>query len=440
MNERDYGSLPILTMLVRCAIPAMVGMAFSAIYSIVDGIFVGHFIGQEALAAVNLIMPFVMIVTAVSDMIATGSSVRISVLLGSDDGEEASKVFSVCIKLILIISTVLGVVGFLLAEPLVLLMGADETTADYAVTYFRLFSTFMPLCSLYYSADNYLRACGKVNLSMAINIFCSVLNIALDYLLIVVWKKGVLGAALASCVSMSVGAIWSLVPFVCKQLPLLFTKGRIAMSQLFRIMFNGSSEFFMSMAGSLFIVVLNVVLLRLGGSTAVAASSVVEYIDSLFGMIIFSMAGSVQPAISYCFGSHQYKRMKTIQRTMMAAAAILSLCAMAFLLSGGKWLLPFFIKEGDVGLCAMALRAMNIYALSYIVGWIDVTLSEYMTSLEKPVHSLAISLSGTCLFPLMALAVLAPIFQLDGVWMVNVVAGVLSAIFAVVITKRVKIE
>lgn len=97
----------------------MVGMGFSAIYSIIDGIFVGHFIGHEALAAVNIVMPLVMITTALSDMIATGSSVRISILLGQDDKQEASRVFSVCLALIAVLSGFLGLVGFVLAGPLV---------------------------------------------------------------------------------------------------------------------------------------------------------------------------------------------------------------------------------------------------------------------------------------------------------------------------------
>lgn len=439
MNEKDYGTLPILKLFFKCSVPAMVGMAFSAIYSITDGIFVGHYIGHEALAAVNLIMPFVMIITALSDMIASGSSVRISILLGKDDDKAASTVFSVCLKLILAVSSILGLTGFLFADGLVRLLGADQTTASYATQYLRIFSLFMPLCSLYYSTDNYLRACGKVRLSMAINIFCSVLNIALDYVLIVVLKKGVLGAAFASCISMSVGAVWSVIPFLARRLPLVLTKGRIAFGELMMIMFNGSSEFFMSIAGSLFIIVVNVVLLKLGGSTAVAASSIVEYIESLFGMVIFSMAGAMQPAISYCFGARLFKRMKRVQLTVMMMAAILSFVAMIFLLFGGQLLLPFFIKDGDVELYGLAHRAMRIYALSYTVGWIDMTLSEYLTSLEKPLHSLSISLSGTCIFPLIALAVLVPIFKLDGVWMVNVVSGVLSAITAIVIASRVKV-
>lgn len=276
MNEQEFGSAPIGKLFIRCTVPAMVGMGFSAIYSITDGIFVGHFIGQEALAAVNLVMPIIMIITALADMVATGSSVRISILLGRSDQTEANRVFTVCLGLIAAISSVLGLLGFLFARTMMGMMGADGLTADYAVEYLRVFALFMPLCCIYYSTDNYLRVCGRVNLSMTINIVCSLLNIVLDVLLIVVLKQGLWAAAIASSLSMSLGAVWSLVPFIRKRLPLAFARGWIGGRQMLAILANGSSEFFISIAGSLFAVIINVVLLRLGGATAVAAAAIVE--------------------------------------------------------------------------------------------------------------------------------------------------------------------
>ena len=440
MNEQEFATAPILRLFIRCTVPAMVGMGFSAIYSITDGIFVGHFIGQEALAAVNLVMPLIMIITALADMVATGSSVRISILLGRGDHSEARRVFTVCLGLIASVSTVFGLAGFLLARPLIGLMGADGLTAENAVEYLRMFSLFMPLCCIYYSTDNYLRVCGRVNLSMTINIVSSLLNIMLDVLFIVVLHQGLWAAALASCLSMSLGAVWSLVPFIRRRLPLVFTRGTISIRQMRRILINGSSEFFVSIAGSLMAVVMNVVLLRLGGATAVAAIAIVEYVDSLMGMVIHSMVDALQPAISYCFGAGLLQRMKRIQRTVMASSAVLSLLAMLFLLFGGQILLPLFIMDGDTTLYNMSLRAMQLFALSYLVSWIERTLSGYMTAVERPWHSLAISLLSTFLFPLLFITVLVPLWGLDGVWILSFVASVFGALAAILIVQRVSLQ
>ncbi|MCR4958843.1 MAG: MATE family efflux transporter [Prevotella sp.] len=440
MNEQEFGSAPIGKLFVRCTVPAMVGMGFSAIYSITDGIFVGHFIGQEALAAVNLVMPIIMIITALADMVATGSSVRISILLGRNDHREAHRVFTVCLGLIAAIATVFGLLGCLFARPIIGLMGADGLTADYAVEYLRVFALFMPLCCIYYSTDNYLRVCGRVNLSMTINIVCSLLNIAFDVLLIVVLEQGLWAAAVASCVSMSLGAVWSLVPFIRRKLPLVFSKGWIGMRQMLAILANGSSEFFVSIAGSLFAVIINVVLLRLGGATAVAAAAIVEYVQSLTGMVIHSMVDALQPAVSYCFGAGLLQRMRRIQRAVMVASAVLSLLSMLFLLFGGRLLLPFFIKGGDAALYALSLRAMQLYAFSYLVSWIDGTLSGFMTAVERPLQSLTISLLSTFVFPLLFMAVLVPLWGLDGVWLLHFVAGVFSAAAAILIVHRVRLQ
>ena len=187
-------------------------------------------------------------------------------------------------------------------------------------------------------------------------------------------------------------------------------------------------------------VVMNVVLLRLGGATAVAAIAIVEYIDSLMGMIIHSMVDALQPAISYCFGARLLQRMKRIQRTVMASSAVLSLLAMLFLLFGGQFLLPLFIKEGDATLYNMSLRAMQLFALSYLVSWIERTLSGYMTAVERPWHSLAISLLSTFLFPLLFMTVLVPLWGLDGVWILSFVASVFGALAAILIVRRVSLQ
>lgn len=436
MDEKDYGTQPIRKLFIKCTVPSMVSMGFAAVYSVVDGIFVGRYIGGDALAAVNLVMPLIMITTALADMVATGSSVRISILLGRGRTRMASRVFSYCIRLIAAVSAVFALLGFVVADWLISAMGAEDETAVFAVEYLRIFALFMPVCSVFFSIDNYLRVCGKVRLSMTINIVCSLFNILADYVLIVVMNQGLWAAALASCVSMTLGCVWAVLFFIIGKQPLRFVRGRLPLRHTAVIAANGSSEFFVSIAGSLFAVIVNIVLLRLGGSTAVAAVSVVEYVGSITGMVSHSITEALQPAVSYCFGAGLMARTKKIQKAIMMASAVFSVLAMVFLLTCGRWLLPLFVKDGDDELYTMALRAVQFYALSYAVSWIDGTLSSFMTSLEKPWHSLTISLLSTFVFPIITLAALVPFMGLDGVWLLNFVAGIFSAAAAVVVAKK----
>ena len=182
----------------------MVTMAFASPYQIADGLFVGRFIGGDALAAINLIMPIIMIVFGFANLIATGASVRVSVLLGTKKQEEASRIFTFTLKVLFLLSCVLGFLGLVFAEEFVrfLAPGATELAIEYGITYTRVYAAFAPLMLICHATDNYLRACGKEKLSMWLSIGTQTLNILLDVVLIVFLGQGVWAAAFTSCLSM----------------------------------------------------------------------------------------------------------------------------------------------------------------------------------------------------------------------------------------------
>lgn len=141
MDSEIFEKLPPTKLFFRCAVPSMITMAFGALYQIADGLFVGRFIGEDALAAINLIMPIIMIVFGFANLIATGASARISILFGEKKREEASQVFTFTLKLIFLISCIVGAVAFLFAEPFVrfLAPGATEQAIEYGITYTRVY-------------------------------------------------------------------------------------------------------------------------------------------------------------------------------------------------------------------------------------------------------------------------------------------------------------
>ena len=423
---------------IKCAIPATLSMIFSGIYSIADGIFVGRCIGADALAAVNLVMPLIMISFALAEMIAVGSSVQIAMLLGQKEKELADRTFSVCIKVILGMSVIIGLIFFFLSKPILMLMGTEGMALQYSIEYIRVYAVFSPLIIVYFAADNYLRICGKQNYSMALNIATSVLNIVLDFLLLVVWKQGVWAAAFTSCISMALGTVMALCPFFRNKLELKFVKGWISAKHFVKLVANGSSEFFANIASSIFSFVLNIVLLSIGGATAVAAMSVVMYVESIASMMISGMSDSMQPAISYCHGAGLKKRVYALEKRVLVSAAVLSLTACLLLRYGGAWVVPFFVKPGETELLTLSIHAMSLYALSYLVNWVDGCLSGYLTALGQAGRSFIVSIMGTLVLPLVGLAVLAPPLGLAGVCLMPLFAGVLSAVLSLVLVLTIK--
>ena len=437
-NYLIFENLPPGNLLLKCAIPAAMSMIFSGLYSIADGIFVGRCIGSDALAAVNLVMPLIAIAFSLAELIATGSSVQLAMLLGRKKQDQANRTFSVCIKVIVGMSFLIGLVFFFLCKPMLTFMGADGIALQYSIEYIRVYAVFAPLIIVFFAIDNYLRICGKQNYSMMLNIVTAVLNIALDFLLIVVLNQGIRAAALTSCISISVGTVMAFYPFLRNKLELKFVTGNIPFKQFAQLAANGSSEFFSSIAGSVFSFILNIVLLYLGGATAVAAMSVVMYVESLVASMLFGMVDSIQPAISYCKGAGLHKRVWTLERYVLTAAAVLSVAVCLVLRYCGTFVVPFFVKPGETELLTLSIHAMRLYALSYLVNWIDGCLSGFLTALGQAGRSFFSSIMGTLVLPLAGLAVLVPSMGLDGVCLTPLFSGTISAVLAIILVMTMR--
>ena len=440
MNSEVFEKLPPTKLFFRCAIPSMITMAFGALYQIADGLFVGRFIGEDALAAINLIMPIIMIIFGFSNLIATGATVRISVLLGEKKREEASQVFCFTLKLILIISCVIGISGYIFAAPFVrfLAPGATEDAIKYGITYIRVYAAFAPLMLIYHATDNYLRACGKEKLSMWIGIGTQAFNIILDIILIVFLGQGVWAAAFTSCLAMAIGSVITLMLFRKRRMDLYYTKGIVKRSVFIRIIANGSSEFFGSVSMSVMSIVFNFFLLKYGGTTAVAAFSVIMYVDSIIGMLVFGMTDALQPAISYCYGARLMHKVKAIFGRVIIGAVILSTASLLFMMFAGALVAPLFVKPEDTELLAVSIAGMKLFSLSYLTGWVDMCFSSYFTALERPKRSMLTSFFGTLVFPIAALFILTEFLNLNGVWLSALASCTVSAIFTMILYLSMK--
>lgn len=440
MDSEIFEKMQPTKLFFKCAIPAVITSVFGALYSVVDGIFVGRYLGENALAAINLIMPIIMIVEAISNMLATGASVNISILLGKQKRQEASKVFTYSIKIIVLFSCIIGAVGLVFAKSFITFISpkATEEAICLATDYLRVFALFAPVIPIYFATDNYLRVCGKQELSMAVGIVTQLMNVVLDIVLIAFLHLGIKAAAVASCLSIAIGSVVTLFAFTHKKLDLYYTKGKIKANQLLKIIANGSSELFSNISMSIMSVVMNLFLLKYGGTTAVAAFSVVMYVDSIIGMVNFGICDSLQPAISYCYGAGLFERMKEIFKRVVLTTVVTSFAAFLFMLFVGPAVANIFVKPGDYELLQVGKTAIKIFAFSYLVGWIDMCFSSFFTAIDRPVHSFLISFFGTFVFPVIFLFVLTSLYGLNGVWLMATVAGMASAILTMGLAKSLK--
>ncbi|MEG1028028.1 MAG: MATE family efflux transporter, partial [Oscillospiraceae bacterium] len=184
MTETQFATLPVKKVFFRLTIPSVLSMIFSSIYMMADGIFVGRFIGEHALAAVNLVMPIMMILLALSNMIAVGSSVKVSTALGENNIEKARHLFSASVIMVVGLGVVFSVLGFIFLKPLIFSLIKDNMLAEMAYRYARVITFGFPFIMPLFAMDNFLRVCGKSKYSMWVNIIVSILNVILDWVFI----------------------------------------------------------------------------------------------------------------------------------------------------------------------------------------------------------------------------------------------------------------
>lgn len=436
MNQEIFGTTPPKQLFVKLAIPSLVSMLFSSIYMISDGIFVGKVIGSKALAAINLVFPIIMIVFAVGDMIAAGASVKIGINLGEKKEEEASNIFSITLLLMLIIDSIFMILSLVFAKDIIFILIKDKELAQLSYEFAYVFILALPIIGPFFALDNYLRLCGKANMSMFINIAVSIFNIILDAIFIGYFKLGIEYAAIATVLSMSMGALISLYPFIMKKVTLRFTKPKVNVKELLYIIYNGSSEFFANISASIMAIITNGFLLHYGGPVGVAAFSIVMYIDSLVSPLLFGMINSIQPVISYNYGAKDYKRISTFFKITCIVGFSISIVTIIIIFIFPDFLVGLFSSKSEANIIQMGKIALLLSAPSYLFNWFTMTVGSFLTALEKATESMIVMLVESVILPLILIVVLTRIMGVYGIFLVPSVCGLICIVVAFMIWRK----
>lgn len=423
------------------AIPGSVGMLASSLYQLMDGILVGQLLEDAAFAALNLAMPFVIVNFALADLIGVGSSVPISIHLGAKNEKKANNIFTCACIMIEAVGVLFGAALYFAAPALIGLMGAEGELATFAVQYLRVYALSSPLTTIIYAVDNYLRICGKIKGSMFLNIIMSALCAGLEFVFLYFFKWGIWGAALGTCCGMAVCAVIAFWPFFCGKMQLRFTKPQFSMQMIKQIMACGSPAFLNNVAGRVTSVIMNAILLRMGGADAVSIYGVLMYVDGFVLPLLYGMCDSLQPAVGYNWGAGDRHRVKAIEKCCYTAALVLSVTSAAVIMIFPKPIAGLFISGGQTALLDAAAPALMLFGLTYITRWFSFATQSFMAAIEKPGAASAISVATALIFPLIFIGVLWPL-DLTGLWLnmpaTSLAAGALSLIILLRCFKRWK--
>lgn len=402
--------------LLHFCLPSIVMMIFTSIYGVVDGLFVSNFVGKIPFAAINLVMPFIMILGGFGFMIGTGGSALIAKTLGEGRHELANRYFSMLIIMTVILGLILTTIGIVFARRVSILLGATDVMLDDCVIYLRTVLLFISPFMLQNVFQSFFVTAEKPHLGLYVVIAAGVTNMVLDFLFVGILGFGLAGAALATVCGEFIGGLFPIFYFTRKNSSLLrLGKTHWNGHVLLQTCINGSSELMTNLSSSIMNSLYNIQLMKFAGENGVAAYGTMMYINFIFLAIFFGYSIGSAPVISYHYGAGNQDELKNLFRKSLRLIGTwgIMLALLSQLLAAP--LSKLFVGY-DAELFAMTEHGFRIYCLAYLINGFNIFGSSFFTALNNGVISAAISFLRTLVFQIIMILLLPTLLGINGIW------------------------
>lgn len=412
--------------LLRFVLPSIVMMIFTSIYGVVDGLFVSNYVGKTAFAAVNLIMPFLMAISALGFMIGTGGSAIVAKTLGEGKKEQANEYFSMLVYLTLIGGIVLSALGILFSPLIARGLGADGALLTNCVLYARITLLSMPAFMFQNVFQSFFVTAEKPKLGLGVIVIAGVTNMVLDFLLVGVFQIGLAGAAFATVTSECIGGLFPILYFARRNSSLLKLGRTHFNGKIFLCACgNGSSELMTNLSSSIVNSLYNIQLMNLAGENGVAAFGTIMYVNFIFIAIFLGYSIGSAPLVSYHYGAGNHDELKNLFGKSLRLIGIWGL--MLFILAQliARPLAAIFVGY-DADLFSMTQNGFRIYCIAYLINGFNIYGSSFFTALNNGLISAAISFLRTLVFQLAAVLLLPLLLDINGIWSAVAVAELLT--------------
>ena len=418
--------------LLRFVFPSIIMMIFTSIYGVVDGLFVSNFAGKTSFAAINLIMPFVMVLGGIGFMIGTGGTALVSKVLGEREPEKANRYFSMMILFTVIVGVLLTVFGVTFMEPVALFLHATPQMLPDCVLYGRIVIGFTTAFMLQNVFQSFLIAAEKPKLGLAATVAAGVTNMALDALFIAGFHWGVAGAAIATGISQCVGGLFPLIYFLRpNSSKLRLVRTRLELRPILNACGNGSSELMSNISSSIVGMIYNFQLLKYLGEDGVSAYGVLMYVQFIFVAIFIGFSIGSAPIVGFHYGAQNHAELKNMlkmsTRLMCGAGVVLTFLAMVLASPLAKLFVGY-----DEGLYTLTCHAFRLFSFAFLFAGFNIFASSFFTALNNGFISAAISFLRTLVFQTSSVILLPLLFDVDGIWYAITVAEVFATIISVI--------
>ena len=428
--------------LIRFTLPSIGMMIFTSIYSVVDGFFVSNFAGKTPFAAINLIMPFLMILSTVGFMFGTGGSAIVAKTFGEGDRAKGNEYFSLFVYVTSVLGVIFAVLGIVFARPIAILLGADGEMLEDAVLYSHIILPALPFYMLEVLFQSFCVTAERPKLGLTVTLISGFTNMILDAILVISLPQQykLAGAAVATALSQTVGGLIPLIYFARRNDSILrIGKCRYDGKAVLKACTNGSSEFMSNISMSLVGMLYNIQLLKYAGEDGVAAYGVLMYVSMIFSAAFMGYTIGTAPVVGYHDGAKNYTELKGLLRKSLI---IIGAFGVSMLLLGellARPLAAVFVSY-DEELMTLTISGFRIFALSFVFMGYAIYSSGFFTALNDGLTSALISFLRTLVFQTAAVLLLPLIWGIDGVWVSIVAAEFMAVIFSAIflITKRKK--
>ena len=417
--------------LIRFVLPSIIMMIFTSIYGVVDGLFVSNFVGKTAFAAINLIMPFLMGLSALGFMVGTGGSAIVAKTLGEKKNKRANEYFSMLIYITIIGGLVISVIGSILIRSVSSFLGASGELLENCVLYGRILFLSLTTYMLQNVFQSFFVTAEKPKLGLYVIIAAGLTNMLLDFLFIAVFKWGLAGAALATAASEYMGGFLPVFYFLRKNGSLLrLGKTHFDKGILRKTCTNGSSELMTNLSMSVVNSLYNFQLIRFSGEDGVAAYGTIMYVNFFFAAVFFGYSIGSAPVIGYHYGAGNHDELKNLFKKSLSLIAVwgILLTLLAHLLAAP--LAAVFVGY-DKELFAMTCHGFRLYSMCFLICGFNFFASSFFTALSNGAVSAAISFLRTLVFQIAAVCLLPFLFGIDGIWLAVTAAEAMTLLITV---------
>ncbi len=427
-TPRELGTEKIGKLLFRYAVPAMIAMLASSLYNIVDRAFIGHGVGAMALSGLAVTFPLMNLSAALGSMVGVGSGTMISIKLGQKDNESAQTLLGNSITLNILIGILFGALSLIFINPVLKLFGATDVTIGYAREYMTIILAGNAFTHLYLGINCILRAAGHPNKAMIATIGTVLLNTFLDYLFIMVFHWGIMGAAIATVISQVLAFGWQCFQLSDKSELIHLKRGtfRLHWDLVKNMLTIGLSPCLMNAAACLVVLLINRGLLKYGSDVAIGAYSIINSIGFIFIMMVMGFNQAMQPIAGYNYGAKQFPRvLKVLYMTLFAGTCVTTL---GFVVGEFMPNLCIRIFTNDSELSLIARNGMRINFLIFPLIGSQMVTGNFFQSIGMPGKSILMSLSRQLLLLIPFLIILPRYYGINGVWYSMPASDALSVI------------